>query len=285
MLVARTWGWEVEAPNPGDPTVPAGVDAGSDGSVVSYEADPDYSDCECGCRDCNYHECNCEDCENYNDDPDHCGDYDCASSTEVSVEYRTTGGIPRAQHPGLKKLLNQISDTEKNETAGTHIHVYARDLSAEQIGVVLGGYAITQRIWDVLSGRDVNSDARCRQYADVLPAKRISWILRNKKLEHVGKFTAVNTMHVTTDRGTIEFRQMNCNFDYNRITFMGWMVRGLVEVAKRGAKINEFFKIKDVEGFIKLYAKYGYTLKSETTEVDDPMGSRYNQSRNKVEVA
>lgn len=286
MLVARTWGWEVEAPNPGDEyTVPAGVEAGSDGSVVSYEAEANYEDCECGCRDCNYHECDCDDCDQYNDDPEHCGDYECARSGEVSVEFRTTGGIPRAQHPGLRKLLEQIHETEKNETAGTHIHVYAKDLSPEEIAVVLGAYAINSRIWDVIAGRDHEKDEKCRQYANQIPVERISGTLRYNKLYHVGKFTAINTHHVTSDRGTLEFRQMNCNFDYNRITFMAWMARGLVEVAKRGAKVHEFFAVKDIKALIELYAKYEYTLTSETTQVDDPMGSRYNQSRNRIEVA
>ena len=63
------------------------------------------------------------------------------------------------------------------------------------------------------------------------------------------------------------------------------MVRGLVEVAKRGAKITEFFNITDIEGFIKLYAKYGFTTFEETKEIDDPMGSRYNQSRNRIAIA
>lgn len=282
MLVARTWGWEVEAPNPGDDvTVPAGVEKGSDGSVESYEADHDG--CECGCRDCNYHDCSCDDCENYNDDPQHCGYDDC--STCSSYEFRTTGGIPRALHPGLKKLLAQISETEKNDSAGTHIHVYARDLEAYQIGIVLGGYALTQRVWDVIAGRDVDNDGKCRQYAGLIPGDHVSFTLRQKKLYHVGKFNAVNTLHVTNDRGTLEFRQMDCNFDYDRITFMAWMVRGLVEVAKRGATITEFFNITDVEGFIKLYAKYGFTTFQETDVIDDPMGSRYNQSRNRIEAA
>ena len=286
MLVARTWGWEVEAPYPGDDyTVPAGVEAGSDGSVVSYEADDDYSECECGCRDCTYHECDCDDCNNYNDDPQHCGDYDCRGSGEVSVEFRTTGGINRAQHPGLRKLLDQIHNTEKNETAGTHIHVYAKDLSAEQIAVVLGAYAINSRIWDVIAGRNEDDDEKCRQYAGPIPADRIAGTLRYNKLYHVGKFTAVNTHHVTTDRGTLEFRQMNCNFDYNRITFMAWMARGLVETAKRGVKIHEFFAVKDIHDLIEVYAKYDYTLTSETHEIDDPVGSRYNQSRNRINVA
>lgn len=282
MLVARTWGWEVEAPNPGDEvTVPAGVEKGSDGSVESFEADHD--DCECGCSDCTYHECSCDNCDSYNDDPQHCGYDDCVS--HASYEFRTTGGIPRALHPGLSKLLEQIKDTEKNVTAGTHIHVYARDLEAYQIGVVLGGYALTQRVWDVIAGRDIENDSRCKQYSDLIPGENVSHTLRRKVLYNVGKFNAVNTQHVTTERGTLEFRQMNCNFDFNRITFFAWMVRGLVEIAKRGATITEFFNITDVEGFVKLYAKYGFTTFSETEVVDDPMGSRYNQSRNRIPVA
>lgn len=283
ILVARTWGWEVEAPNPGNDTiVPAGVERGSDGSVESYESDS-HEDCECSCNDCTYHDCDCDDCDNRNDDPQHCGYDDCVSCS--SYEFRTTGGIPRALHPGLRKLLEQIKDTEKNNSAGTHIHVYARDLEAYQIGVVLGAYALTQRVWDVLAGRDVENDSKCKQYADLVPGEYVSYTLRRKALYHIGKFNAVNTHHVTTDRGTIEFRQMDCNFDFNRITFMGWMVRGLVEVAKRGATIAEFFNITDIEGFIKLYAKYGFTTFKETEIVDDPIGSRYNQSRNRIITA
>jgi hypothetical protein len=282
MLVARTWGWEVEAPNPGENvTVPAGVERGSDGSVESYEENHD--DCECGCNECSYHDCDCDDCENRNDDPQHCGYDDCSSC--CSYEFRTTGGIPRALHPGLKKLLAQINDTEKNDSAGTHIHVYAKDLEAVQIGVVLGAYALTQRVWDVLAGRDVDNDNRCKQYADLVPGVAVSHTLRHKALYIVGKFNAVNTLHVTSERGTLEFRQMNCNFDYDRITFFAWMVRGLVEVAKRGARITEFFNITDIEGFIKLYAKYGFTTFEETKDIDDPMGSRYNQSRNRIAIA
>ena len=281
MLVARTWGWEIEAPNPGDTTVPAGVERGSDGSVESF--DTDYDDCECGCSECTYHECDCDDCENRNDDPQHCRYDDCHSAS--SYEFRTTGGIPRALHPGMRKLLEQIKDTEKNETAGTHIHVYARDLEAYQVGVVLGAYALTQRVWDVIAGRNVETDRRCKQYADLVPGEAVSYTLRHKALYSVGKFNAVNTLHVTTDRGTLEFRQMNCNFDFNRITFYAWMVRGLVEVAKRGATITEFFNITDIEGFIKLYAKYGFTTFKEIDEVEDPVGSRYNQTRNRIVVA
>lgn len=285
-VTVRTWGWEIEAPAPGDVIVPAGVEAGYDGSVESFEGDGGYDDCQCECRDCRYHECDCDDCENYNDSPDHCGDTDYCYSGAEGVEYRTTGGLIRAQHPGMLELLNQIKDTEKNVTAGTHIHVYARDLSAEQIGVVLGGYAVTQGIWDVIAGRDVKTDKRCETYANIIPTGPITYTIRNKVLKHVGKFNAVNTGHVTTDRGTLEFRQMNCNFDYKRITFMAWMARGLVQAAKNGAKIHEFFKITNIEGLVKLYKKYGYTLENEWVgnTIENPVGSRYNQSRNRVPV-
>jgi hypothetical protein len=282
-ITVRTWGWEVEAPAPGDDVVtPAGVDRGYDGSVESWEH-RDSSDCECDCSDCTYHDCTCENCENYNDDPGHCGGDYCMSGSE-GAEFRTTGGVQRMQHPGLKNLLNQIGDTEKNPTAGTHIHVYAKDLNAEQVGVVLGGYAITQKVWDVIAGRDVNTDSRCQTYANIIPADYVAYTIRNKVLKHVGKFNAVNTQHINTERGTLEFRQMNCNFDYNRITLMAWMARGLVESAKRGAKVHEFFNIKDIDGMVKLYEKYSYTLENEwgSQALDNPVGSRYNQSRNRI---
>jgi hypothetical protein len=57
------------------------------------------------------------------------------------------------------------------------------------------------------------------------------------------------------------------------------MVRVLVEVAKRGAKLNEFMHITDINGLIKVYAKYGFKYESETESIDNPQGSRYNQSR------
>lgn len=280
-LVGRTWGWEVEAPNPGDFTSIPGVEAGSDGSVESYESDKE--NCECGCRDCTYHSCDCDNCDDYNEDPDHCGYDDCVSCQ--SYEFRTVGGVNRVLHPGLKNLLGQISETEKNETAGTHIHVYARDLDAFQIGIVLGGYALTQKVWDVISGRNAEDDQRCRTYANLIPADNVSQTLRTKKLHSVGKFNAVNTLHVGTDRGTLEFRQMDCNFDFNRISLMAFMVRGLVEVAKRGAKLNEFIHIEDLNGLIKLYAEYGFTFDSETETIDNPHGSRYNQSRTAPQLA
>jgi hypothetical protein len=282
-IVSRTWGWEIEAPNPGKGIkTPLGVEAGSDGSVESYETDTDG--CECDCRSCTYHSCDCQSCDDYNDDPDHCNDSDC--NNIVSYEFRTTGGITRALHPGLRLLLDQIKESEKNETAGTHIHVFAKDLTARQIGTVLGAYAVTQSVWDVLCGRNVNEDdGRCKTYANHIPTEYIAATLRSDTLYHVGKFTAINTHHVANDRGTLEFRQMNCNFDFDRITFMGWMARGLIQAVKNGAAIHEFFKVKNITDIITIYAKYGYNFEVETNDIEDPFGSRYRQVTRAFQVA
>jgi hypothetical protein len=282
-IVSRTWGWEIEAPNPGSGVrTPMGVEAGSDGSVESYETDTDG--CECDCRSCTYHSCDCGNCNDYNDDPEHCNDSDC--NNIVSYEFRTTGGITRALHPGLRMLLDQIKDTEKNETAGTHIHVFAKDLTAKQIGIVLAGYAITQRIWDVICGRNVNDDdGRCRTYANHIPAESISATLRTDTLYHVGKFTAINTHHAANERGTLEFRQMDCNFSFDRITFMAWMARGLIQTVKNGAQITDFFAVKNITDFVEIYAKYGFTFSEETAKVEDPYGSRYRQVTRTFQVA
>jgi hypothetical protein len=281
-IVSRTWGWEVEAPNPGGSVrTPLGVEAGSDGSVESYETDNDG--CECECRQCTYHSCDCSGCDDYNDDPEHCNDSECNNA--VSYEFRTTGGITRALHPGLKTLLDQIKETEKNDTAGTHIHVFAKDLTAKQIGTVLGAYAVTQKVWDVICGRNANDDDRCRTYANHIPVEYVAATLRSDTLYHVGKFNAINTHHVANERGTLEFRQMNCNFDFDRITFMAWMARGLIQAVKNGAEIHEFFKVKNIADIVSIYLKYGYNFEVETDEVEDPFGSRYRRVERAFQVA
>jgi hypothetical protein len=78
---------------------------------------------------------------------------------------------------------------------------------------------------------------------------------------------------------------MDCNFDFNRISLMAFMVRGLVEVAKRGATIAEFIHITDIDSLIKLYSQYGYTFGKESEVIDNPHGSRYNQSRTAPQIA
>lgn len=256
-LVSRTWGFEIESPDCKgvEPLPGSGIDKGDDGSLRSYEAN---DDCECECRDCTYHECDCDNCDSYNDSPDHCGDSEC--TTAESAEYRSTGGIQRVKHNGMYDLCKKLkeADAEMNDSAGTHIHVYGADLTTHQVGHVLATYKRLENLFTQVCGRDDVQYARRIAVEHVRNAIKAS----NPRLVY-DKPRAVNVSNLNTDRGTIEFRQMDCNYDADRITFFAWMVRGIVETAKRGATFSSFVNVKDIYDVVNVFGKFNYFIASE----------------------
>lgn len=255
-LASRTWGWEVEVPDAKGVLAPPTVEKGNDGSLRSYESD--QSDCECDCGECYYHECDCEHCDNGNSDPEHCQSADCSGAD--MAEFRTIGGMTRTKHPGLYKLCNDLNDiqAEKNDTAGTHIHVWAGDLTTNQVGQVMAIYKATEFIWNVMAGRAGN------QYSGYIDTKAIGVAIRSKDPKlNPDKCRAVNVSQLFTARRTIEFRQLDCNLNAELITIWAWIMRGMVETAKRGAKFWDFREVQDLEDVIAVYAKFGYTLHDE----------------------
>jgi hypothetical protein len=258
-LVARTWGFEVEVPDAkGVSVLPSsGIEKGEDGSLRSYESN---DDCECDCSECVYHDCDCEYCENQNSDPDHCGNSYCAQCD--SAEFRTTGGIQRGIHSGLVKLSEDLieNEAENNDTAGVHIHVYGADLTMQQVAQVVAIYAVTQNVLSPIAGREnVN-------YAANISYDKIAQALDKKNPQlYNEKPLAVNLMHLN-NRGTIEFRQMACNFDWREITVWAAIVRGIVNAAKRGAQFHEFKNITDLDTLMERLAKFDHTIGNEEPE-------------------
>ena len=256
-LASRTWGFEIESPDcKGVEVMPgSGIDKGDDGSLRSYESN---DECDCDCRDCTYHECDCDNCDSYNDSPDHCGDDSC--TTAESAEYRSTGGIQRVKHNGMYKLCQDLLDVdaEINDSAGTHIHVWAGDLTTHQVGNVMATYKRLENLFTVLCGRDDNQYARRIAVEHVRDAIKAS-----RPALKYDKPRAVNVSPLQGDRGTIEFRQMDCNYQADRITFFAWMVRGLVETAKRGATFGSFLQVQDIYDVVNVFGKFNYFIASE----------------------
>lgn len=256
-LTARTWGFEIEVPDACgvEPVSGSGIEKGEDGSLRSYNSDS----CECDCSSCRYHDCNCDNCDDQNDSPEHdCGYSECSQAD--MAEFRTTGAIQRLKHSGMYDLLKKLNDVdaEMNDTAGTHIHVWAQDLTTNQVGQVMAIYKYTESIMSVIAGRfNVN-------YAGEMQSGDIALALsrKNPQLRAV-KPRAVNVTHLLGGRGTLEFRQMDCNLDANRITIWAWLVRGLVEVVKRGATLQSFMKVTDLDSMIDVYSSYKYTIQNE----------------------
>lgn len=259
-LTARTWGFEIEVPDCKgiQPLANSGIEKGDDGSLRSYNGN---ENCECGCDDCDYHECDCDRCYSGNSDPEHCGNDDCSSAE--SAEYRTKGGVQRVKHFGMYDLCKRLNeaDAEMNESAGTHIHVYAADLTTNQVGQVMAAYEYTRNIMAAIAGRYNVSYARFQQIEHIQRAMKRS----NPQLT-ADKPRAINVTPLGMDRGTIEFRQMDCNLDAELITFWAWMLRGLVSAAKRGATVGHYKKVTDINGIIEVLAKFNHFLHDETPE-------------------
>jgi hypothetical protein len=78
------------------------------------------------------------------------------------------------------------------------------------------------------------------------------------------KPVVVNVSQLLGGKGTIEFRQQDCNLDGKLITVWAWLVRGLVEVAKRGAKFGDFKNASTLADVVNGFAKFNYTLQSES---------------------
>lgn len=256
-LVSRTWGFEVESPDCKgvEPLLNSGIEKGDDGSLRSYESN---DECDCDCRECTYHSCDCDNCSDYNEDPDHCGDDSC--STAESAEYRTIGGVQRSRHNGLYHLCERLNaeDAEMNDTAGTHIHVYGQDLTTNQVGQVLAIYKRLENLFDVICGRENTGYARRIVVEHVRVALRKSY-----PVLELDKPRAVNVSQLINGRGTIEFRQMDCNYNADRITLFAWMVRGIVTAAQRGATIAAFASVQSYFDLVVALGKYNYFLANE----------------------
>jgi hypothetical protein len=119
-------------------------------------------------------------------------------------------------------------------------------------------YKRLENLFAKLSGRD---DV---QYARRVAVEHVrSAIKASQPSLKPDKPRAVNVSNLFNDRGTIEFRQMDCNYDADRITFFAWMVRGLVETAKRGATFSSFLHVKDIYDVVNVFGKFNYFIASE----------------------
>lgn len=266
-LTSRTWGFELEIADAKGVRAVFGIEKGEDGSLRSYESE---DDCNCDCDDCRYHSCDCDYCESQNEDPDHCGNRHCANAD--MAEFRSVRGINRCKHYGLNKLCQNLQEQEAevNDTCGLHIHVYAADLEPKQIGHVLACYHWIKNMIKDIAGREDTEYARDLTITEIKNSIKHGQISANK-------MKSVNTMHLNTDRGTLEFRQMEGTLNYQKITMWAWLVRGLVTCAQRGMTLTDMVKTKNLEDVMSVMKKYNYTLSSENPDEIIPGGRQDNE--------
>jgi hypothetical protein len=141
----------------------------------------------------------------------------------------------------------------------------------QQVAQVVAIYAITSNVLSVIAGRQNVT------YAADISMSQLSKVLdkKNPKLYN-DKPIAVNLGHLK-GRGTIEFRQMACNFDWREITTWAFIVRGIVNAAKRGATFRDFKHVTDLNNLLDRIAKFNHVLGNETPE-EHVYGSRVDKN-------
>lgn len=256
-LTARTWGWELEVADAKEVRLNVrGLEAGRDGSIRSDNTE----DCECSCRECNYHDCNCDNCEDQNDDPEHCNDRDYCVKCD-SVEFKSTNGIQRTHNPGLKQLIDKLNEeeAEMNDSCGIHIHVYGQDLTPKQVGGVMAAYKLLKPLFNELMMRNDT------EYSRNNPVFEMQALFKGNAVFQ--KMRDVNVCHLQSGaRGTIEFRQAEGRLDYTFIVGWAYILRSLVTSFKRGAQVNDFFDVRSITELVDRFKKFNTTPLSESPE-------------------
>lgn len=257
LELTRPWGFEVEAPEGYKVTeIPAGLDVTKDGSVEAYNSyEPD---CECECDDCS-HSCDCGRC-NYSDyDPDHCGEVGTCS--RAYNEFMSCGPVYDSYPDMLVELCEALEGTEQNDTAGVHVHVEAKDLTGYEVARVLRIYRNLQWMMSAISGRTgaryaIDMDDNHDVDNDILGFEAIgSKEARMHRYHANNRYQAVNTQSLYR-HGTIEFRQMACNFNANEIASWGRLHRALLNAVKAGLRPFETESIENFAGYIRVLSRY-----------------------------
>lgn len=257
LELTRPWGFEVEAPEGYKITdIPVGLDVTCDGSVDSHNS---YApDCDCDCDDCS-HSCDCGRCEYSDYDPDHCGEI--GSCNRNYNEFMSVGPVFDSYPDMLVELCENLADTEQNDTAGVHVHVQAKDLTGYEVARVLRVYRNVQWMMSAIAGRSgsryaIDMDSNDDVNLDIANFEAMKDSLaRDTRYYANNRYQAVNT-HSLYKHGTIEFRQMACNFNANEIASWGRLHRALLNAVKAGLRPFETESVENLAGYIRVLSRY-----------------------------
>ena len=254
--VTRRWGVEIESPQV------AVFETSGTGWELTRDESVDEPDCTCTCEECQ-HDCDCDQCNiraGY-EEPDHCGD--CTANELVSPV------MFEALFPDdVRRQLSHIQDSMERydrETWGGHIHIEARDLTLQQVGLVQKAWLKIYRILgESFTGRDFGH--YCRDFSE--------WCERDRFDE---RYTAVNVTNLVrygsggfnvwaedpdrreienmnpkgrptdTYKTTIEFRQFASTADPQIIEYRASVCRALVDYFASGGAWYWFAKCQTAE--------------------------------------
>lgn len=261
---SRTWGIEVETVQASRVSRPRGWEAKSDGSLESIDGDG----CDCDCNDCydGYHE-NCE------GDESNCMEF----VSPILSHFHSNG---------LSELCGPLEYAPKNETPGIHVHVGADDLSVMDISRLVRAYSLVSPFLEPISYRqtrgyckDVSSENLQYWLSAVRKTVRGELTNRYQNDTPITPLDVVAASHYQPDdryhdlnlmslgaHGTIEFRVMGPQYNYNHLIKWAWFCREMVNVARLDLPSSVWDSVRSMADVIGVLRQYGSELPSDNPD-------------------
>jgi hypothetical protein len=260
---SRTWGIEVETVQAQRVSRPRGWEAKPDGSLESIDGEG----CDCDCSDCydGYHE-NCED--------------------ESSCMEYVSPILSHFHSDGLNQLCGPLEHAPKNSSPGIHVHVGADDLSIMDVGRLVRAYSLVSPFLEPISYRETRGYCK-----DVSSENLQYWLsavrktMRGELTDRYGnnqsltptdivqaayyqpddRYRDLNLMSLTA-HGTIEFRVMGPQYNYNHLVKWAWFCREMVNVARLDLPSSVWSSVRSMADVIGVLRQYGSELPSESPD-------------------
>lgn len=181
---------------------------------------------------------------------------------------------------GLEFLTDEMTDRPQNDSAGLHVHVEAKDLSAPQLGAIVFGYQIIEPLIKAAYQREKWQYCEPRRAYDVL--RLFKALSANEDSDYGTRYTTLNLQSLE-EHGTIEFRAMGPVYEYEYLIRWASFCREMVNTAKNGAKAKDYQSVVDEASLRALFIKFGNeTVDNALSEMDESVLSSIQNDNSRV---
>ena len=171
--------------------------------------------------------------------------------------------VLRSYHSrGLKYITDQIEGRNTNDSAGVHVHVGAKDLTASQAIQLSIIYTALEPLFESEYRRG-NTRSYCKSPDVPELINRFNALRSVKKaglkasdMRFSSRYWTVN-LAALASHNTIEFRAMGSVYNYDHLVRWAYFCRELVNIAKANVPQSAWSKVRTIEDLVSLFAKYG----------------------------
>jgi hypothetical protein len=197
------------------------------------------------------------------EDPRYCS-YCCDNGSDYDEDdcVELVSPILTSMHSrGLKQICDDLEYAPRTDSAGIHVHVEAKELTVRQISQLVLAYDSIEHLIESSYDRVERGYCKRRSADDILEIARDAKTAPNQQSMNKGdRYVTVN-LQALSAHGTIEFRAMGPKYNYDHLVRWAMFCREMVNCAKNGATMQDWAKVKDWEGVLGMFLKFGVEYK------------------------